>query len=114
MSPITIDEFGRDPAVRAMRRVFASMETVQQQILQAAALSPLDRRLRPWREQALQLFEQAWARAGRRGLARDGDEVAALYALCLAGVLERGRVSVPAGALPRNEALEEIVREILR
>ena len=116
MSPskMQVDEFGRDPAVHAMRRVFASMEAVQQQILQAAALSPFDRRLRPWREQALQFFEQAWTRARKSGLARDEDEVAALYAICLAGVLERGRVAVPAEALPRNEALEGIVREILR
>ncbi len=107
------NDFGRDPAVRTMRRVFARMEAVQQRILQAAALSPLDRRLGPWREQVLQLFEQAWARAGKRGLARDEDEIAALYALCLAGVLVRGKVSVPAEALPRNEILEGIVKEIL-
>ena len=114
MSPIKIDEFGHDPAVRAMRRVFAGMEAAQREILQAAALSPLDRRLRPWREQALQLFEQAWARAGKRGLARDEDQMAVLYALCLAGVLARGRVVVPDEALPRNEVLEGIVKETLR
>jgi hypothetical protein len=108
------DEFGRDPAVSSMRRVFASMETVQQKLFQAAALPPLDRRLRVWREQALQLFEQAWARAGRQGLAKTEDEIATLYAHCLVRVLERGRVSVPAGVVARNEAFEQIIQEILK
>jgi hypothetical protein len=109
-----INEFGRDPAVRAMRRVFASMENVSRKILQAAALPPFDRRLRLWREQALKSFELAWVRAGNRGLARDEGEAAALYALCLAGVLERAGVAVPAEVLPRNEALESIVKEIVQ
>ena len=91
------DEFGRDPAVRSMRRVFASMETLQQTMFEAAALLPLDRRLRVWREQALQLFEQAWARAGRQGLARTEDEAAMLYAHCLARILERGQNYCPCG-----------------
>ena len=37
------DEFGRDPAVRSMRRVFAQMEKLQQKMLEAATLLPLDR-----------------------------------------------------------------------
>jgi hypothetical protein len=107
------DEFGRDPAVRSMRRVFARMETLQQEMFKAAALPSLDRRLRVWREQALQLFEQAWARAGRRGLTKTEEEAALLYSHCLACILERGRIPVPPSALSRNEAFERITREIL-
>ena len=108
------DEFGRDPAVRSMRRVFAQMEKLQQEMFEAAKLLPLDRRLRVWREQALQLFEQAWAKAGKRGLTESEEEAALLYALCLAGILERGRIRVPPGVLPRNEALEQLIQEILK
>ena len=108
------DEFGRDPAVRSMRRVFASMETVQQKLFQTAALPLLDRRLRVWREQALQLFEQAWARAGRQGLAKTEDEIAMLYAHCLVRILERGRVTVPVGVVPPYEAFEQVIQEILK
>lgn len=108
------DEFGRDPAVRSMRHVFAQMEKLQQTMFEAVALVPLDRRLRVWREQALQLFEQAWARAGRRGLARTEDEAALLYAHCLARILERGRIAVPAAVLNRNEAFEQVIQEILK
>jgi hypothetical protein len=108
------DEFGHDPAVQSMRRVFAQMETLQQKMLVATALLPLDRRLRVWRDQALQLFEQAWGRAGRRGLTRSEDDAALLYAHCLAHILERGRITVPPAALTRNEAFEQIILEILK
>ena len=107
------DEFGRDPAVRSMRRVFAQMETLQKKMLEATALLPLDRRLRAWREQALHLFEQAWAGAGRRGLTKTEEEAALLYAHCLARILERGRILVPPAVLTRNEAFEQIIQEIL-
>jgi hypothetical protein len=108
------DEFGRDPAVCRMRRVFAQMEKLQRKLIEAASLPPLDRRLRVWREQALQLFEQAWARAGRRSLAKTEEEAALLYTLCLAHILERGRITLPATVLPRHEALEQVIREILK
>jgi hypothetical protein len=108
------DEFERDPAIRSMRRVFTRMEKLQQEMLEAGKLLPLDRRLHVWREQALQLFEQAWARAGRRGLAKTEEEVALLYVLCLARILEGGRILVPPEALPRSEALEQIIQEIVK
>ncbi len=108
------DEFGQDPAVRSMRRVFAQMERLHQSIVGAASLQPLDRRLRVWREQALTLFEQSWNRAAKRGLTRSEEEAALLYGLCLRRILERGRIEVPSGILPRNEALEGIIEELLK
>jgi len=108
------DEFGRDPAVRSMRRAFGQMERLQQTMFEAVGLLPLDRRLRAWREQALQSSEQASARAGRRGLTRSEDEAALLYAHCLARILERGRITVPVAALNRNEAFEQVIEEILQ
>ncbi len=108
------DEFGRDPAVRSMRRVFAQMEELQQKILRASMLLPLDRRLREWREQALRLFEHAWATAGRRGLTQTEEEAALLYAHCLVRILERGKIEVPPAALLRREAFEQIIQEILK
>ena len=108
------DEFGHDPAVRSMRRVFAQMEEHQRKILKAAALPSIDRRIRVWREQALRLFEQGWAKAGKRGIARTEEEAALLYAFCLARILERGRISLPPEVLPHHEALEEIVKEMFK
>ncbi len=108
------DEFGHDPAVRAMRQVFAKMEQAYKNILEAAALSPFDRRLRVWRKQSLELFEQVWARAGRRDVAKSEDDIALLYGHCLVRILERGKVSVPAGIVAPDEAFERLVQEIRR
>ena len=37
------DEFGRDPSVRAMRRVFSAMEAAQKEFIMNLGLSPFDR-----------------------------------------------------------------------
>lgn len=108
------DDFGRDPAVQAMRRTFGTMEKAQQTLLDAAALPKLDTRLRVWREQALRLFEQAWGRAQRRGLVGSEEDVARLYLICFARILERGRVILPSGCVPEDLRLEEVVKELLK
>ncbi len=59
------DEFGRDPAVQMMRRVFKGMEAAQERLIAQAGLSRFDERLRSVRVSALAAFEQAWGeRAG--------------------------------------------------
>ena len=68
------DEFGRDPGVRMMRRVFERLEKVQASLIAQAGLSPFDERLRGIRETALAVFERAWAdRAGRRASLTEND-----------------------------------------
>ena len=54
------DEWGHDPSVQSMRRVFCFMEEAQQQLLRDLNISLFDQRLRRGREHALKLFEQAW------------------------------------------------------
>jgi hypothetical protein len=108
------DDFGRDPSVQAMRRTFGAMEKAQRKLLEAAALPMLDRRLRVWREQALKLFEQAWGRAQRRGLVGSEEDVASLYLICLARILERGRVILPPGSAAQDQGFEEVVKELLK
>jgi hypothetical protein len=107
------DDFGRDPSVRNMRQVFARMEKVQAGLLEQAALSRFDRRLRVWRETALRSFEEAWAGAAARGLAATGSDVADLYIMCFARVLEKGGIMAPREALPGDEALRRFVREVI-
>lgn len=78
------DDWGRDPAVRQMRRIFAVMEEGQRELLRRAGLSALDPRLRQWRQQALDLFHRAWARGSSVGGPEGAGEV---YTRCLAEVL---------------------------
>ncbi|MGE5838882.1 MAG: hypothetical protein ACM34H_03035, partial [Deltaproteobacteria bacterium] len=106
------DEWGMDPSVRAMRRVFAAMEAGQKNVLAALGLSPLDMRLRRWRERALAAFDAAWARSARTGLELSEAEAGILYVLCLGTIISREGVEVPHERLPRSEKLQEILKEV--
>ena len=104
------DEWGRDPSVQSMRRVFSSMEEAQRELLLCLNISVLDRRLRRSREQALELFERTWPKAARRGMV--GEEVAApLYLHCLARMLHLAGVEVPEELLPRNEKIIDLLKK---
>ena len=104
------DEWGRDPSVQSMRRVFSSMEEAQREFLLCLNISVLDPRLRRSREQALELFGQTWPKAARRGMI--GEEVAApFYLHCLAQSLRLAGVEVPEEALPRDEKVIHLLKK---
>ena len=63
-----MDEWGKDPAVQAMRRVFKGMETSLGEVLEQLAISPNDHRIRSWLEKALAKFEQSWGVAHQMGI----------------------------------------------
>jgi hypothetical protein len=103
------DEWGHDPSVQSMRRVFSSMEEAQRKLLLRLNISALDWRLRRSREQALELFERIWPKAARRGMM--GEEVAApLYLHCLAQSLRLAGVEVPEELLPKDEKIIHLLK----
>ena len=104
------DEWGRDPSVQSMRRVFSSMEEAQRELLSCLNISVLDWRLRRSREQALELFERTWSKAARTGMV--GEEVAApLYLHCLAQSLRLAGVEVPGELLPKDEKVIHLLKK---
>jgi hypothetical protein len=105
------DEWGRDPSVRAMRRVFAAMEAAQKEFIRNLALSPFDRRLRRWRERALGVFDVLWARAAEADVELTEDEAGALYVQCLGKTMAREGMDVPLEILPQSEKLKKILKE---
>jgi hypothetical protein len=103
------DEWGHDASVQSMRRVFSSIEEAQRELLLSLNISILDRRLRPSREQALELFERTWPKAVRKGMI--GEEVAApLYLHCLAQSLGFAGVEVPEELLPKDEKIIHLLK----
>jgi hypothetical protein len=104
------DEWGHDPAVQSLRRVFSSIEEAQRKFLSGLNISYLDRRLRSSREQALELFERAWTKAGRKGV-MDEKDAAPLYLHCLARTLRSAGVEVPEELLPGNEKIIPLLRK---
>ncbi len=108
------DTWGLDPQVRYMRRVFSRMERVQKDLLEAAGLQSYDKRVSRFRETALELFERVWPQAAKRGILRDEDGAASLYAHCFADTLLAEGITLPPDRLPSGEAIALFLKEVLR
>jgi hypothetical protein len=104
------DEWGHDPSVQSMRRVFSLMEEAQRELLFCLNIPFLDPRLRRSREQALELFERTWSKAIRRGMMAETD-AAPLYLHFLAQTLRFAGVEVPEKLLPRDEKIIHLLKK---
>ena len=107
------DEWGHDPSVQSMRRVFSFMEEAQEELLGHLNISPFDRRLRRVREQALKLFEQVWPLAVRKGIIMNEKDAAPLYLRCTARALNSAGVDVPSELLPGDEKIIHFLQKEL-
>ena len=101
-----MDEWGRDPAVKAMRRVFNAMEKTLDDLLDQLDVSPLDYRIRGWLEQALAHYERAWGEAGRMGIHMDEKMAPAVYARCLVKVIDAEGIEIPASLFALEKDVE--------
>ena len=105
------DEWGRDPAVQTMRKVFRQMELAQGELLEAVGISIWDPRLRRWREVSLAVFERAWANAARRGIDLREDQTSALYAHCLSRTMMREGIGA-SDSRQSDETIKRLVEEV--
>ena len=101
-----MDDWGRNPEVKRMRRVFQEMETGQEKFLRSMRISPFDARLRIWREKARVLFDRLWPRAVSHGN-MDEDRMGRLYVHCLGRIMNDDGVPVPEGLLPEDEEIQD-------
>jgi hypothetical protein len=107
------DAWGRDPSVRAMRGMFARMESGQKTLLERLGISPRDSRLRGCREDARDLFEGAFSRFAA-GLRQAEEDAAALYIHCLIEALKRHGLPIPAGAIREDDPLKRLAGEAIQ
>jgi hypothetical protein len=105
------DEWGHDPSVQNMRRVFSLMEEAQQELLRRLNISLFDPRLRLSREKSLELFEQARPLAIKQGIILNEKDTAPLYIHCLARALGSLGVEVPNGLLPGDEKIIDFLQK---
>jgi hypothetical protein len=105
------DEWGQDPAVKGMRRVFKEMESRQKNLLTQLNLSFYDSRLRRWREQALFLFNNAWTRADRLGVSMDAGKAGSVYVAGLSKILQMDGIELPEALLSFDADIEMLLRE---
>jgi Mor family transcriptional regulator len=107
-----LDEWGKDPSVQIMRKVFKGMEKAQHDLLKRLDIIPYDLRMRRWRDQALALFETAWGFANRMGITMDEHTASAVYVHCLAKIMGAEQIHMPAGILPESKSVERILKEV--
>ena len=105
-----IDEWGKDPSVQIMRKVFKGMENAQHELLKRLDITPYDLRIRRWRDQALALFERACGVANRMGITIDEHTASVVYVHCLAKVMSADRINIPPGILPEAKSVERILK----
>jgi hypothetical protein len=109
-----MDDWGKDPAVQGMRRVFKGMETSLAEILGRLAISPYDLRIRGWLEKALAKFEQSWGVAHQMGISMTAEKASAVYVHCLARVMRAQGVEIPAGLLPEERQTQKLINEVFK
>ncbi len=109
-----MDEWGRDPAVQAMRKVFNEMEKSLVQIWERLDISPYDPRIRRWREKALAIFERAWAVANQMRVIMDEKVASVVYAHCLAKVIGSEGIEIPENILPQEKEAEKLINEVFK
>lgn len=107
------DEWGHDPSVQVMRRIFKHMEVKQEALLKASNISPFDTRLRRWREKALESFEKSWAYAAKCGFELKEESAAALYSHCLARAIIGEGTGAAVKILPKDEKIEMLLMKAL-
>jgi hypothetical protein len=106
-----LDYWGQDPSVKGMRKVFGEMEARQKNLLKQLNISLVDSRLRPWREQALLLFNNAWARARGMGISMDVGKAGTVYVAGLLKVLQREGIVLPDALLSFDAEIEMLLKE---
>jgi hypothetical protein len=107
-----MDEWGRDPSVQAMRKVFKGMERSLAEILRGLDIAPYDHRIRAWQENALAVFERSWGIANQMGIQMNERIAPDVYAHCLAKVIGSEGIEIPDGLLPEGKEAIELVHEV--
>ena len=109
-----MDDWGRDPSVRAMRRVFKEMEKSKNEVLERLHIDPFDLRIKGWLEKALPAFEKTWMVANQMGVAMDDKRASLIYAHCFAKIIGTEGIEIPAGLVPEDKETERLVNEVFK
>jgi len=108
-----MDEWGRDPSIKAMRRVFGAMEKSLDDLLEQLNISPFDHRIRSWLEQALANYERIWAEASRKGVRMEEKMAAPVYTHCLVKVIGAEGIEIPENQIIANKDVERELSSLL-
>ncbi len=105
------DEWGHDPSVQSMRRVFSYMEAAQRELLRDLNISLFDQKLRRARQEALELFERVWPSAIKKGIIKSEKDAAPIYFHCLIQTFKMAHIEVPNELLLKDEKIIKLLQE---
>lgn len=108
------DEWGQDPSVQMMRRIFSLMEKAQGEVMERLSISPFDPKLRRIRSRARDFFEETWPIAIRKEIVSNDQETVRLYLSCLRYAMQLNGFRISDQAFSQDERMEQFLREILR
>jgi len=108
------DEWGYNPTVQMMRRIFSLMENSQRDLLRDLNISSFDPRLRRARSRARDLFEQTWPLAMQKEIVANERGAVLLYMHCFAHTLNLNGIGVPEQVLSRDAKIVRFLREQLK
>lgn len=108
------DEWGNDPTVQMMRRIFSLMEKAQAEMMEHLTVSPFDPKLRRVRSRARDFFEETWPIAIQKEIVSNDQETILLYLSCLRHALKLNGFNIPYPIPPKDERMERFLKETLR
>jgi hypothetical protein len=108
------DEWGYDPTVQRMRRIFSLMEKSQKDLLRDLNISSFDPRLRRARFRARDLFEQTWPLATQKEVVVNEGGAALLYMHCLSHALKLNGIEISEQVWLEDDRIARFLREELK
>jgi hypothetical protein len=114
LAVIDMDEWGRDPSVQAMRKVFKGMEESLEDILGKLDISLYDHRIRGWLEKALEKFERARGVANQTGIIMNEQIAPVVYAHCLVKIIASEGIEIREGILAADKESERLIHEVFK
>ncbi len=108
------DEWGNDPTVQMMRRIFSLLEKAQGEMMERLSISPFDPKLRRVRSRARDFFEETWPIAMQKEIVSNDQETILLYLSCLRHALKLNGFNIPDHSHSKDERMERFLKETLR
>ena len=109
-----MDEWGKDPSVRAQRKIFKEMEKSLDEIMRQLEIAPYDQRIKGWLEKALVKFEMSWGIAEQMGIIMDEKTAPLVYTHCLAKAIASDGIEIPETVLPQEKDTVRLVHEVFK
>ena len=106
------NDWGADPSVQRMRRIFNSMEEIDNALIKSTGLSPFDTRLREIRTDSRILFEKSFSCLLSKGIHPDDRRTIELYRHCHINTFNKNSISISDSEENTDKELAALIKEV--